>query len=302
MAQAFRFAGARRRAVVCAKAPGTVLPIVIHAAKAEEVRAILAWLKREDVLDHVWLSFDDGWREFKETVRVLEVFEKPATLFVAPGETMRGDVWTNGLTVPERQRLYQLDEQSRYNEIALLNDCGPRGARSLPAGKSPAAGKVGPAVPAGRNEAALQGECTLPVRKVGPAVPAGRNETPLLGEREIREVAKHPLVRIGNHTWSHLSCPHRPKEEVLNEIDRAQETLTEWCGYAPTDFAYPFGRGTPELDEEIRRRGMTPHYTRQGLVTKETLGAARNMVYEGMSLAENLGRILMAWPKVGVTL
>ena len=71
VAQAFRFAGARRRAVVCAKAPGTVLPIVIHAAKAEEVRAILAWLKREDVLDHVWLSFDDGWREFKETVRVL---------------------------------------------------------------------------------------------------------------------------------------------------------------------------------------------------------------------------------------
>ena len=140
VAQAFRLAGARRRAVACATAPGVILPIVIHAAKAEEVRAILAWLKRGGVLDHVWLSFDDGWREFKDTVKVLEEFEKPATLFVAPGETMRGDVWTDGLSVPERQRLYQLDEQSRYNEIALLNDCGPRGARSLPAGKSPAAG------------------------------------------------------------------------------------------------------------------------------------------------------------------
>ena len=254
VAQAFRFGGARRRAVTRAKAPGAILPVVVHAAKAGEVRAILAWLKREGVLDHVWLSFDDGWREFKETVRVLEEFEQPATLFVAPGETRRGDVWTDGLSVPERQRLYPLDEQSRYDEIALLNGCGPR------------------------------------------------NEAPLLGEREIRALAKHPLVRIGNHTWSHLSCPHRPKEEVLDEIERAQRTLTEWCGYAPSDFAYPFGRGTPELDEEIRRRGMTPHYTRQGLVTKETLGSARNMVYEGMSLAENLGRILMAWPKVGVTL
>ena len=124
----------------------------------------------------------------------------------------------------------------------------------------------------------------------------------LLTEEEVREVAKHPLVRIGNHTWSHLSCPHRPMTEVLAEVDRAQATLTEWCGSAPTDFAYPFGRGTVELDKEIRKRGMVPHYTRQGLVTKETLGAARNMVYEGMSLAENLGRILMAWPKVGVTL
>ena len=99
-----------------------------------------------------------------------------------------------------------------------------------------------------------------------------------------------------------MSCTHRPVDEVLDEVDRAQTTLTEWCGYAPTEFAYPFGRGTEELDKEIRKRGMVPHYTRQGLVTKETLGAARNMVYEGMSLAENLGRILMAWPKVGVTL
>ena len=261
VAQAYRFAGARMRAVAAVRKSGAILPIVFHAAKPDEVRQILGWLKRADCLDHCWLSFDDGWWEFKDTVKVLEEFEKPATLFVAPGETMRGDVWTNGLTVAERQRLYQLDEQSRYNAIALLDDCGPRGARTLP---------------------------------------AGRHE--LLGEGEIQEVAKHPLVRIGNHTWSHLSCPHRPVKEVLAEVDRAQETLTEWCGYAPTEFAYPFGRGTGELDKEIRKRGMTPHYTRQGLVTKETLGAARNMAYEGMSLAENLGRVLMAWPKVGVTL
>ena len=123
-----------------------------------------------------------------------------------------------------------------------------------------------------------------------------------LSKDDVREIAKHPLVRIGNHTWSHVSCTHRPATEVLAEVDRAQAMLTEWCGCAPTDFAYPFGRGTVELDKEIRKRGMVPHYTRQGLVTKETLGVARNMVYEGMSLAENLGRILMAWPKVGVTL
>lgn len=251
----------KRRSVLRKVREGWMLPIVFHAAKADEVRAILAWLKRAGMLERVWLSFDDGWREFKDTVKVLEEFEKPATLFVAPGETMRGDVWTNGLTVEERQKLYGECEESRYNEIALLNDCGLCGARSLPVGG-----------------------CAL------------------LTDEEVREVAKHPLVRIGNHTWSHLSCTHRPLEEVLDEVDRAQMALTEWCGYAPTDFAYPFGRGTEELDREIRKRGMVPHYTRQGLVTKDTLGEARNMVYEGMSLEENLGRVLMAWPKVGVTL
>ena len=248
VAQGFRLAGARRRALGRVRRPGVMLPIVIHAAKASEVRAILAWLRQAEVLDRVRLSFDDGWREFGDTVKVLEEFEKPATLFIAPGETLRGDVWTHGLSVEDRQRLYGLDARSRYNEVA-----------------------------------------------------AG-TERYLLEERAVREIARHPLVKIGNHTWSHLSCTHRPAAEVLAEVDRAQAALEDWCGYAPTEFAYPFGRGTDALDAEIRRRGLRPHYTRQGLVTEATLGAARNMVYEGMSLAENIGRILMAWPKVGETL
>lgn len=252
VAEAYRLVGARRRAVVRAKAAGALLPIVFHAAKAEDVRAILAWLKKANLLDRVRLSFDDGWREFGETVRVLEEFETPATLFVAPGETRRGVVWTHGLSVAERQQLYGLGEAER--NAWLRERKGRDGGQDL-----------------------------------------------LLSEREVREVSKHPLVRLGNHTWSHMSCPHRPVEEVLDEVERTQRTLADWCGYAPTDFAYPFGRGTPELDAALRRRGFTPHYTRQGLVTAETIGSARNMVYEGMSLAENLGRILMAWPKVGTT-
>lgn len=258
VAQTYRLVGARARAVAAVRKPGVILPVVFHAAKADEVRRILGWLKRANCIDHCWLSFDDGWLEFKDTVKVLEEFEKPATLFVAPGETQRGNVWTDGLTVPERRRLYGVSERDRN---AFLT----------------------------QRHGDTEGPCDAADRK-------------LLTEEDVREVARHPLVRIGNHTWSHMSCTHCPVDEVLDEVDRAQATLTEWCGYAPTDFAYPFGRGTVELDKEIRKRGLVPHYTRQGLVTKETLGAARNMVYEGMSLAENLGRILMAWPKVGVTL
>ncbi len=252
VAQGYRLAGARARAVARAKAEGVVLPIVFHAAKAEEVRAILEWLRDAGVLDHAELTFDDGWREFIDVLPVLEEFEKKALLFIAPGETEKGRVWTDGLTVPERQSLYGVAEVEREARAdALSRISGPR----------------------------------------------------LMTELEVREVARHPLVALGNHTWSHLSCTSRPMEEVLGEVDRAQETLTEWAGgRAPADFAYPFGRGTPKLDAAIRARGMTPWYTRQGLVTAETRGAARNMVYEGMSLAENLGRILMAWPKVGETL
>lgn len=247
VAQAYRLAGARSRAVAAVRKSGVILPIVFHAAKADEVRGILGWLKRANCLDHCWLSFDDGWREFKDTVKVLEEFEKSATLFIAPDEVQRGTVWTKGLTRERRRELWCLPAEERYSQLAP------------------------------------------------------REERLLLTEDEVREAARHPLVRIGNHTWSHMSCINRPVAEALDEVDRAQAILTDWCGYAPTEFAYPFGRGSGELDAEICKRGLRPHYTRQGLVTEETLGRSRNMVYEGMSLAENLGRILMAWPKVGET-
>lgn len=251
VAQAYRLTGARRRAFARCRAPGSRLPIVFHDSSADEARGILAALRGIDLA----LTFDDGWLEFRDVLDVLEEFQLRAIVFIAPGETERGAVWTNSLMeagVPDGEwhPWYALPAAERY---AL---CDAR----------------------------------APVRR-----------RRLLTAETVRAVARHPLVRVGNHTWSHLSCMHRPMDEVLDEVDRAQTVLADWCGYAPTDFAYPFGRGTPGLDAEIRRRGMTPHYTRQGLVTADTIGEARNMVYPGMSLAENLGRILQAWPRVGET-
>lgn len=224
--------------------------MVFHAATADEVRGVLTPLK-DLALD---VTFDDGWQTLKATLPVLEELGVTVTVFIAPGETERGVVWTNALMnagVPDDEwhPWYALDAKERYAKC----DAYPKGPRRL------------------------------------------------LTSDEVRELARHPCIRIGNHTWSHLSCPHRPVAEVLDEIDRTQSVLTEWCGYSPTEFAYPFGRGTSELDAAIRARGLTPHYTRQGLVTAATRGAARNMVYEGMTQAENLGRVLQAWPKVGVT-
>lgn len=247
VAAAYRLAGKRERTISELRA-GKILPIVFHAASSEEVRAVFAALKRLGVLERVEVTFDDGWREFKDTIRVLEEFEKRCTLFIAPGEILRGDVWTRTLAILERQALYGLAAEERYARVGEVR------------------------------------------------------ERKLLDEREVREIARHPLVEIGNHTYTHLSATSRPAEEFLAEVERAGETLGEWVGKSPDKVAYPFGRGTDALDAELRKRGLVPYYTRQGLVDEQTRGQARNAVYEGMSLAENLGRIFMAWPKVGETL
>ena len=120
----------------------------------------------------------------------------------------------------------------------------------------------------------------------------------LLSKEDIIELSKHPLISIENHTWSHLSAPHRPVEEVMEEIRRAQDELKSWTGRAPEFLAWPFGRGNDALDERVKSLGLTPLYTRQGY----ELPYCRNMAIENVSFQENLGRVLGAWPKVGETL
>lgn len=272
VAQAYALAGARRRARARCRAAGTVLPIVFHDSPPREVEGVLAALKgwgfrfvsSDDVLSGraaegtcAWISFDDGWRETAEAVPVLERFEAPASVFIAPGETARGWVWTdnlwNMLPDPEWHKWYALPAEERYARV----------------------------------DAAWTGRA---------------HPRRLLDEAGVRKLARHPLVAVENHFWTHPSAPQRPEAEVLDELDRAQRALADWTGRAPRLAAYPFGRGTPSLDAALRARGLVPVYTRQGCVTAQTFGAARNMALAGMTRAENLGRILQAWPKVGVTL
>ena len=120
----------------------------------------------------------------------------------------------------------------------------------------------------------------------------------LMSVEDVRALANHRLVEFGNHTWSHLSCVNRPLEEVLVEIDRAQAQIAEWTGRAPSKFSYPFGHDTPELDAAVRARGLVPYSLRPGLSTRRCDGRFRNMAYENMTFAENIGRLLMAWPGV----
>ena len=272
VALAYVLAGGRRRARARCRAPGVVLPIVFHDSAPHEVAGVLAALKdwgfrfvaSDDVLagraaegNCAWISFDDGWREMADALPVLERFEVPVSVFIAPGETARGWVWTDNLwnMLPDSEwhQWYALpaDERYAFVDAAWEDRAHPRR---------------------------------------------------LLDEAGVRQLAAHPLVTVENHFWTHPSAPQRPEAEVLDELDRTQRTLMEWTGRAPRLAAYPFGRGTPSLDLALRVRGLVPVYTRQGLVTADTFGAARNMARAGMTRAENIGRILQAWPKVGVTL
>jgi len=254
VAVAYALLGARRRVVRRLKAGGK-LPVVVHALPAEQLERILAWLKRNDVLDSLYLTFDDGWATLKDSMPVLEKYNVSAKVFIAPGETLRGNVWTEeanqrGIPASTWRSWYSLSEHDRNAKLSQH------------------------------------------------LVPHSPFPVTLLSKDEVIELSRHPLISIENHTWSHLSAPHRPMDEVVAEVVKTQETLTEWTGRKPEWLAWPFGRGTPELDSKMESLGLKTVYTRQGY----EIGPCRNMALADMSFQENLGRVLGAWPKVGETL
>lgn len=253
VAIAYALTGARRRVVRRLKA-GDKLPVVIHALSAEQLDRILAWLKAHGVLDSLWLTFDDAWTTLKESVPVLEKYNVPAKVFVAPSQTLRGNVWTEeatqlGISASTWRSWYSLSESERNAKL---------------------------------DQASTRSTCS----------------TRLLNKDEVVEISRHPLISIENHTYSHLSATHRPVEEVLAEVVLAQATLTAWTGRESEWLAWPFGRGSEELDDGVVALGLKTVYTRQGY----EIGPCRNMALEDVSFQENLGRILGAWPKVGETL
>ena len=121
---------------------------------------------------------------------------------------------------------------------------------------------------------------------------------PLLGVDDVRRLARHPLIEFGNHTWSHVSAERVGAEAFMEEVRRAQTQIEEWTGRRPTKFSYPFGHDRPELDGRIRALGLRPYCLKAGLVRPGEEGTARNMAYEDLSVAENVGRLLTAWPPV----
>ena len=112
---------------------------------------------------------------------------------------------------------------------------------------------------------------------------------------ELKCFANHPLVTIENHTNSHLSCSHRPLNEVISEIMDANLRLKELGLSKCRLVCYPFGHRTEETDKWIEASGMVSVRSDAGVMTIACIGKYRNAFHQHVSLQENIARILGAW-------
>jgi peptidoglycan/xylan/chitin deacetylase (PgdA/CDA1 family) len=175
---------------------------------------------------YVLITFDDGYFSNVKALPVLEKHGIPAALFVSTDHVLEGKAfWWD---VVERESLKRRVPQQQVNQVHE----SLRKLRTTDA------------------EAFVRAE-------FGPRAlrPLGDYDRPFTLP-ELREVAKHPLISLGNHTSNHDILTNYNATEIRAQIESAQEIIESIIGQAPNFIAYPNGEISDAVLEASRSSGM----------------------------------------------
>jgi peptidoglycan/xylan/chitin deacetylase (PgdA/CDA1 family) len=197
------------------------------------------------------LTFDDGYRDFAETVLpAVEAFGVPATVFVATGVT-GGSFWWDevaALLAPEHAAAPTL-------EIAR-NSAAPwrYGDLDRPERRAAAALELCAKLVCGDEHdiGAVIGQLRAWAGAQAQSPPDGGP----LGRTQIEALARHPLVEIGAHTVSHGCLGRVAPEAQRAEIVQSKAELESVTGAAVTVFSYPNGSYSAETPGLVKALGF----------------------------------------------
>jgi peptidoglycan/xylan/chitin deacetylase (PgdA/CDA1 family) len=175
---------------------------------------------------YVLMTFDDGYFSNAKALPVLERYGIPAAMFVSTDHVKQGKAfWWD---VVERESVKRRMPQRHVNQVH----------RSLKRLRTRDA------------EAFVQAEFgPLSLR------PLGDCDRPFT-LAELQEIAKHPLISLGNHTSNHDVLTNYSATEVRAQIESAQEMIRSIVGKAPDFIAYPNGEISDEILQAARNAGM----------------------------------------------
>ncbi len=188
------------------------------------------------------VTLDDGYLDNLTTaLPVLEAFDCPATVFIAPGLLDRSSFWWDVLAelvlgsdfdlehvVSAARSTGLLDGES----VATAGELEPRALHDLLHRRL-----------IGRDLLAIDDalEQMAAALSIEVPVPDGRPLT----TSEVRSLAAHPLVSVGVHTMTHRQLPGLPPDDVRREIGDAARRLDELLGPERRVLAYPYGSSSP---------------------------------------------------------
>jgi peptidoglycan/xylan/chitin deacetylase (PgdA/CDA1 family) len=180
---------------------------------------------------YVLVTFDDGYFNNASALPVLEEFAVPAAFFISSGHVQRSRAfwWDVAARAWRRRGATDREVQAALERLKQ------------------------------RTAAELEHEL---VRELGPGAfePVSDLDRPFSAS-ELRDVARHPLVALGNHTADHTiltRCSPACAESAIGEGRRGIESMT---GVTPLAIAYPDGAFSPEVAAAALRTGHRLGFT-----------------------------------------
>jgi peptidoglycan/xylan/chitin deacetylase (PgdA/CDA1 family) len=175
---------------------------------------------------YVLITFDDGYFSNTKALPVLERYGIPAALFVSTDHVLQGKAfWWD---VVDRESLKRRVSQKRLNRVhENLKRLRTEDAEAF--------------VHSEFGHQALR--------------PLGDRDRPFTLP-ELREVAKHPLISLGNHTSNHDILTNYSVGEMRAQIENAQQIISSIVGKAPNFIAYPTGEISDSILEAALSAGI----------------------------------------------
>ena len=177
------------------------------------------------------LTFDDGYADnVTELLPILERMSLPAMIFVTTG-------FLDDRMLPYGSRLTLFLE--RHGEIGLPDG----GSRQVSNGDEKAAlydeikRRIKPMTHSNR-ERFLALLVAQDGSTAATTIPSTRV---MLTRQEIRELDRHPLIRIGAHSRTHSQLNAIPRYIAYRDMVASKRDLERLLGRTVTDFAYPYG-------------------------------------------------------------
>jgi len=175
---------------------------------------------------YVLVSFDDGYYSNSKALPLLEAFRVPAVLFVSTDHVMQGKAfWWD--VVERKARISGTPRKQVQQLVERLKRLKTKEAEALV-------------------QAQFGADALRPVNDVDrPLTPS-----------ELRELANHPLISLGNHTTDHAILTNYSPTEVRTQIQGAQDAILAMTGKLPEMIAYPNGDETPAIVDAARSAGI----------------------------------------------
>ncbi|MEP1123475.1 MAG: polysaccharide deacetylase family protein [Ilumatobacter sp.] len=238
------------------------------------------------------ITFDDAYVDnLEEALPLLESFDAPATVFVAPGLLGRSSFWSDVLAeLVLGSGLEACRVLGAARETGILNGDESM-ERVHPDARCALDLLYGRLIL--RHVDAIESDLGRLAEELGVELPVPHSRPMTVSE--LTALAAHPLITIGVHTMTHPLLPSLSIASVRAEIDESAQQLDELVGVEHRVLAYPYGASSKAVVDVARKLGFDHAVTTQsGWLSRRGDGLTTPRLHapdvDGPTLAEWLWR------------